>query len=240
MKLPLTFTLTPRLFALLAIGFVITTIVGTVSHEVGHCAVAKMLGYRPSLHYAYMYSSNNREWTNLQKYYDANEAKIVTKEQSPEKKYFETRKKKLRKDAVAIAWGGPLQTILTGTIGLLLLWISRKKIRLQTALTFWQWVYVFLAFFWSRQLFNCLTGHAIYLKKGRWGGGDEVHLSDYYHLPKPTIDYIGATIALIVLVWVVFYIIPKQQRFAFIIAGIVGSAVGFVLWMYSLGPVLLP
>jgi len=33
-------------------GFVLATIVGTISHEYGHIAVAKYLGYKTFLHYS--------------------------------------------------------------------------------------------------------------------------------------------------------------------------------------------
>lgn len=52
MKLPLQFTLKPRLFALLALGFVVATIVGTLSHEAAHLYAAKFYGLEPELHYA--------------------------------------------------------------------------------------------------------------------------------------------------------------------------------------------
>ena len=42
------------------------------------------------------------------------------------------------------------------------------------------------------------------------------------------------------LTWVVFYIIPKQQRLNFLCAGLVGSFMGWIIWMDILGPVVMP
>ncbi|MBP6236340.1 MAG: hypothetical protein KA270_13730 [Saprospiraceae bacterium] len=37
---------------LIVVGFILATIVGTISHEYGHIAVAKYLGYNTSLHFS--------------------------------------------------------------------------------------------------------------------------------------------------------------------------------------------
>lgn len=48
-----TFTFDKKLFFYLIVGFIITTIIGTVSHEFGHFAVAEYLGYDAKISYAY-------------------------------------------------------------------------------------------------------------------------------------------------------------------------------------------
>ena len=42
-----------KLFAFLAVAFIISTISGTLSHEYGHYAVAKYLGYSSKVSYGY-------------------------------------------------------------------------------------------------------------------------------------------------------------------------------------------
>ena len=43
-----------RKFIILTFIFILFTPIGTISHEYGHIAVAKLLGYKTTLHYASM------------------------------------------------------------------------------------------------------------------------------------------------------------------------------------------
>lgn len=155
-------------------------------------------------------------------------------------KYRETVGKEIRKQFFCITIAGPAQTIITGTVGLWLLWFRRKKINSRNYLKFHEWLFVFLAFFWSRQLANCLFG-IFYLINGKdssWS--DEGNIAAYLDVSHWAIDIPGAALATIAILWVVFKIIPLQERFTFLTAGLIGSIIGWIVWMKSFGPVILP
>lgn len=230
----------PRLFAFIALGFVIATIVGTVSHELGHIAVARSLGYRTTLRYASMQHNMEDKMDSLGTYYDKHHDKIMARADSPDKSYFTEKYAQLNADGNLINWGGPAQTMLTGTIGLIVLWFRRKKIA-AAGMKVADWFWVILAFFWSRQLANLLIVLFFYLRRGKYAGnGDETKISIYYHWPFVTLNAITGMLAAAILTYVVFHIIPKQQRLTFIAAGAAGSVLGWVVWMEWIGPVMLP
>ncbi|MFP9114236.1 hypothetical protein ACLI1A_09840 [Flavobacterium sp. RHBU_3] len=230
----------PRLFAFIALGFVIATIVGTVSHEMGHIAIAKSLGYRTILYYDSMDYNMGDKMDALGTYYDKHHDKIIARGNSPEKKFFNEKFAQLNTDGNLVTWGGPLQTMITGTIGLAALWFRRKKIA-AVGMKAADWLSVILAFFWSRQLCNFLMGCLHFIKRHRWGDhDDESRLSLYMRLPVVTVGAVTGIIATAILSYVVFYIVPKQQRLTFIVAGAAGSILGWVVWMEWIGPVVLP
>ncbi|MGV6832650.1 MAG: hypothetical protein ACWA5P_13945 [bacterium] len=74
--------------------------------------------------------------------------------------------------------GGPLQTIITGIIGLIIFW-RRKKIN-KNGLRLFDWLGVFLALFWLRQVFNLTISIFSELIKpdGSYFGGDEKKISE--------------------------------------------------------------
>ena len=125
----------------LSIGFVLFTIIGTVTHEYGHIVVAKSLGYETTLHYGsmnsypkgYLDDSDVIALENLTKdYIDIKYENwpIEIKEKAEE--YYDILDKRYwnekSSDGLFITIGGPLQTILIGTIGLLILIWRRKTI----------------------------------------------------------------------------------------------------------------
>lgn len=104
-----------RLFIFLVIGFISATVIGTLSHEFGHYAVAEYLGYDASINYGS---------TAL------NHTGIIP-----------------AGDRFLITLGGPAETILTGTVGVILLLLYRKSYRRASQLNFKQWTIVFCGSF---------------------------------------------------------------------------------------------
>ena len=239
----------PRLFAVLALCFTITTIVRIVTHELAHYTVAECYGINAKLHYAATSygEPGQKEKTKFDSLYKANEKKILAKEASPEKEYFlkyrESLSSSFKTNAGRLVYifAGPLQTMITGSIAIFWLWYYRKTIFAKTLLSVKEWFAVFIAFFWSRQIFNALSAIIGYISNGSISrGGDEAKISLFFNLPVYTVNIITGLIGFTLLLWVTFYIIRKQQRFSFILAGTAGSALGYTIWMQWIGPVVLP
>lgn len=237
-------SLYPRPFALLTLAFVLFTILGTLTHEMGHIAVAKYYGYETELHYASMnYDSPERQefWER----YEQDKEYIDSPEDSPQKqafhKYREQMEEKVKGKAFSITMGGPIQTMLTGSIGVLILWFRRKKIFAKKFLNAGEWLAVLLAYFWARQVFNFMVPiPEIFQDIENNHRGDEPRISHYLGLPHWGFGLITCTIGAALLLWVTFRVVPKKQRFTFIISGLAGCALGWFVWMHWLGPQLMP
>ena len=148
---------------------------------------------------------------------------------------------KLKSNGLLVTIGGPFQTILTGTIGLLIL-LWRRKLIYQNGLKVLDWLAVFLSLFWLREVFNLvmsLSGEVI-SPNGTWFSGDELYISQGLNLWSGTVSIILGTIGMTVTIYVIFKIIPKKIRPTFIISGLIGGIVGFILWMNIIGPKILP
>lgn len=188
------------------LAFIVFTIIGTLTHELGHIYVAHQLGFETELHYASM-NWGGREASNIENFW--------------------------------IAFGGPLQTMLTGSVGF---WycLGNKEIK-KYGLKFRHWIGIFLGLFWLRPIFNLLQG--IYFKLNgtheTYFAGDEAKLSELLGWPQGTLSLLFSAIGIVICSYLVFRVIPKQWRISFIIAGFIGSLAGFWLWMNYLGPNLL-
>jgi hypothetical protein len=199
-----------RLFIWLFLSFIGATVVGTLTHELGHYVVAEFLGYDADIHFG---------------------ATGIVKAPVDGKP----------SDGIWITSGGPIQTMLTGTIGLILIFIYRKSFSLSNVLSGWQWVLVFLALFWLRQTANLATWIGGYLLRGNFSGrGDEIRLAKYLGLPNWPILSLTGLIGLVVLTIIIFKVVPVKQRLTFIVSGFLGGIVGYILWLEILGKVIIP
>ncbi|WP_118975198.1 hypothetical protein [Taibaiella koreensis] len=145
------------------------------------------------------------------------------------------------KDLLPIVWGGPLQTMFTGTLGFLLLWRYRRSFHPGKPLNFGQWLLIFISLFWLRQPANLAMGIGIWLLTGRMPhSGDETRLAVYHHWPPGAVAWPSALIGIAVLFVVIFRFVPRGQRILFMIAGLLGGCAGYILWFHYLGPILMP
>jgi hypothetical protein len=217
------------------------TVIGTISHEYGHILVAKSLGCETQLHYASATHRNSVLINRLNQILDENYTAFENKEDFAEKLEFENGMQKLKRDAFFITLGGPLQTMLTGTIGFFLLLFRKDKIK-KEGLRAFDWLAVFMALFWLREIFILVYALPSYLigKKIRWFGGDEYKISKYLELWPGTLSLVFGVLGLIVALIVVFKFVPKHLRITFIVSGLAGGGLGYFLWMYKLGPIILP
>ncbi|HET8885821.1 MAG TPA: hypothetical protein VFM70_05655 [Salinimicrobium sp.] len=241
-------------FFLLTLVFILFTVIGTISHEYGHIAIAKMLGYETKLHYGSMnyyprgYLDDNnlkalksitKEYADLKYESWPKEIKEKTEEHHNilQQRYWSGKSNK----GLLVTIGGPIQTIITGIIGLIILLFRRKTIHLN-GLKFMDWLSIFLSLFWLREIFNLVTsiGGEIISPDGTWFGGDELKISQDLDLWSGTIPIILGILGILVSVFTVFVIVPKKLRLTFIVSGFIGSISGFILWMNILGPKILP
>ncbi len=202
-------TIDKKLTAGLVAGFILATVIGTLSHEAGHYFVARSLGYKVAINYASTYWFGGMY-------------------PSPSHRFL-------------ITLGGPMQTMLTGTIGLFLLFVFRKSFQSKQKLSFGQWSLIFITLFWLRQTANLAVGIGIFLFRGHFSQrSDEVVLARHWHLPGETISILTGTLGTLVLAIVIFIFIPKPQRLTFMVSGISGGVMGYLLWLKWLGPVIMP
>lgn len=229
------------LLLILSITFIVFTVVGTLSHEYGHIVVAKYLGYETRLHYGSMNYDHSQEEIKFEEIYKKNKSSIQNKEDFPEKATYQRLVKKLYYDNLFITTGGPVQTILTGTIGFILLLFRRKKI-LENGMKILDWLYVFLSLFWLREVCNLTMSVASALLNGKknYFGGDEKNIALMLEIPKGSIAIPLAIIGLCIALFVIFKIIPKEKRLIFISSGFLGGIAGFILWLRILGPIVMP
>ncbi len=230
-----------KLLISLVLTFIAFTIIGTQTHEFGHYAAATYLGMKPSLHYQSVEFGEDSNTNELEEISLQFEKEIDAKKDFPLRKRYEALEKILNeKDFYSRLWG-PLQTMITGTIGFILILIYRKKILKADALSKLQWLFIFLSLFWLREVFNTFVALVIFFVKGKRAFyGDEFILSEELNLHQFTIPIIAALIGFIICGIVTFKFVPLPQRKIFITAGFVGGIIGYILWMYILGPWLIP
>ncbi|HQQ95052.1 MAG TPA: hypothetical protein PLQ93_10895 [Bacteroidia bacterium] len=201
-----------KLFIGLFLSFIAATIIGTLSHEFGHYVVAKYFGYDARINYGFTF------WNSP----DQNNP-IVTGHQ------------------IAITLGGPMQTMLTGTIGLVLLFLYRNNFYLADKFAPPQWIIIFLSLFWLRQTANFFTWLGGYLFSGKFSSrGDEINIANYYELPTWTIITTTAIIGALTLAIITFKFIPLRQRVTFLTAGLTGGISGYVFWHVIFGKYIMP
>lgn len=65
-------------------------------------------------------------------------------------------------------------------------------------------------------------------------------ISTYLNLFEGTVSILLGIIGLLILSVVFFKIIPIKYRLSFIFSALIGSFIGYVLWMILVGPLILP
>lgn len=144
-------------------------------------------------------------------------------------------------DSFIITLCGPLQTMITGTIGFLLLLYYKSSFSKSNALNFRQWLLIFISLFWLRELFNFVQGIGVYFLKGHFPhSSDEVRLAEALDIHPLSFTLPAALTASVILAWIIFKYIPVKQRLTFLISGLIGGLAGMYLWLYAIGPIVMP
>jgi len=224
-------------FVLLLIGFIVSTIVGTLSHEFGHYTVAKILGYEAKINYGSVKWMDEQDLIFIRSSWKNYHTEIKANKEFPGKSKLDD----INSDGFWITLGGPLQTIITGTFGLIFLIIFKNKFIKVDNLSKVGWLLVFLTLFWLRQTANLFVGLGSSIITGKSSTrSDEARLDLHLNFPLLTIEILTGFIGMLILIYVTFKIIPNKQRLTFLLAGIFGGISGYILWLKTLGPVIMP
>lgn len=227
---------------IIVICFVAFTIIGTVTHELGHYYAGKSIGLNCKIHYASCVCFSRADEERI-KYGKELYEKYGAKDSIPPtmwNDYQNLIKSSPKVNRLWVTIGGPLQTVATGLTGFgLLLW-RRKNKNLPFQKT--DWLFTFLSLFWLREPFNLFISISDKVVNGNelYFGGDELSISRGLNFWDGTIPIIMGLIGLSISLIVIFKLIPISFRRSFIIGGFIGGPLGYVLWMKILGPIILP
>lgn len=217
------------------------TVIGTITHELGHYTAAKIIGHEAKINYAHAFSDNPTLSSELKLIYEKHYEDIKEKKDFPLKERLQTLRTQQIEEAKIMSLGGPLQTMLTGTLGFILLLRNRKNIYKNGKLKLIGWIYIFLSLFWLRQVTNFLVAIAsLIITKETHISGDEMSLAKLYKLPIWSIQTTTGILGIIICGYIFFKIIPRAQRLTFIIAGLFGGIAGYYLWLVKYGKIIMP
>lgn len=184
----------------------------TVWHEFGHFLSAKILGWDAHLEFAgTLVFPKDNIWALL----------------DPEIACSSTH--------LIITATGPIFTWLIIIIAFFLFLKTRKEyflIGLQFA-GIHLFNFVFVIFSFLEPIFNQIL---FTLPKGK---SDYTKITTCLNLPRYLLHLLTFIMATIILILAV-RIIPKERRITIMIAAVIGSAIGAVLWVFILGPNILP
>jgi hypothetical protein len=224
-------------------SFILFTVIGTLSHEYGHILVAKYYGFSTTLSSGSMNYNSDMIFDKLDSISELYKYEIQNNKDFPQKKMYNDLQKKSVVAPLYISIGGPAQTILVGMIGLIFLLI-RKNIIKNNGIKFIDWIGIFLSLFWLREVFNLATSlvYGLLIKNYNiFGGhGDEAGISNMLEIPEWIIPITLGVIGFGIAISVIFKFVPISKRLSFIIGGFIGGLLGFYLWIYVVGPKILP
>lgn len=220
-----------------ALLFLAVPALGTVSHELGHAAVGLAVGQDVRMHYGSCDISGGTD-AELSALLAAHRDEIRSIPDSPIAQRYIALAERARIERLWFILGGPISTMLIGTSGLVGLMLMRRRHGYQSSLTPAGWTLTILALFWSRELF-ILAQHITGLAMHKPGRSDETTIAHILGLPHSSVTIVlgvlGLSACLIATLWH-----PRERRVPFVLGGVTGCALGFILWFYWLGPWLLP
>jgi len=229
-----------KLLLFLTLTFILMTVIGTLTHELGHYSVSKYFGYEARINYQSAVHWDNELNEYYKKVYEKYSNEIKNNYDFPDKETFLSRMDKYQNDNFWIILGGPLQTILTGTIGLLLLLTYRNKLVTSSKITLIGWTLIFVSLFWLRQVANLFMALITYITTGQPSArGDEARLALHLEINIWTIQIFTGFCGLIVLL-IILRLLPRTIILTFLISGLTGGILGYYLWLIKFGKYIMP
>jgi FtsH-binding integral membrane protein len=229
-----------KLSIYLTLTFILMTVVGTLTHEFGHYSVSKILGYEASINY-----QSSSHWDDdlneyLKDTYEKYSNEIKSDIDFPEKEKYQKVIQKYQSDNFWIVLGGPLETILTGSIGFMLFLVFRKRFITSDNVHFIGWTLMFISLFWLRQVANLFMAVMSLLLKGEPSQrGDEMRLANHLDINIWTIQLVTGLLGLSILA-IVLRFLPKTLIMTFLISGLIGGILGYYLWLIKFGQYIMP
>jgi len=229
-----------KLSIFLTLTFILMTVVGTLTHELGHYSISKILGYEASINYksSSYWDNNLNEY--LKDTYEKYSNEIKSDTDFPGKEKYHKAVQKYRLDSFWIILGGPLETILTGYIGFMLLLVFRKRYIKSDQVHFNGWALIFMSLFWLRQVANLFMAVMSLLLKGQPSQrGDEMRLANHLGINIWIIQIVTGLLGIGILVFVLRFL-PKTVILTFLISGLIGGILGYYLWLIKFGQYIMP
>lgn len=225
-------TKTPKNVYLFAIGFIISIIIGTITHEVGHYIVGDVLGYNATI--SYNRTVYDIDYTQINSIMNTYCYEINNKLPFPGKEEMYVTMDKLDRDSFWMYSGGMLMSNAIGLLGLVLLFLHKR-------ITISYWVSLFMSFFFVRSgliLISLLSSFFLFNNKNIYS--DETKLSLLMELDFWIVPIVLGSLSLVVCFLIYYKLIPKHYKLPFLIGGVIGGFSGVILWFSILGPWLLP
>lgn len=197
--------------------FFIAAIAGTLLHECGHALASMYFGFHPQIHYSFCEKMSAAEW-------DAVDKGLLVFKPYPH--------------AIWITLGGPLQTLFTGTVGIVGLCILRRRAVIDAGKA-WHLFWIVLAFFHSRWVINSIGILYKHYVTGKHSNADEVKLMRYWNIDIATGTWAMLLVSCALLAYITFVLV-KKHRWQLIVFGGAGSVAGGWFWLKWAGPVLMP
>lgn len=243
-----------RKFIPLFLAFIVAYVVMVVTHEAGHYAMARAMGYsRARIHSTHTDTGVNVVLAEYKAILARNSEAVRQDAPFPERERLmelnaqvthmgdalRANHYDLGKGAAWIYCGGPLMTIIIASMGVALLRRQKGQMKDATGLNGVQWLLVLAAAMWVKPIYDLVGSFAAQLIKGdAYLPTDEYKMCAVLGIYPWTANIVEA-IAGIIFLRMLFGIVPQTDRRLLVIAGLSGGIAGFVLWHF-VGLVLLP
>ena len=222
--------------------------IGTLTHEIGHYTFAKINNIEAIIKYnrtdlpvyrnialdvknevdeKMLVCANNALLENASFEWYSISSVLSTETKLKYKEYLEVLK--------FVTLGGPISTILIGSLAFIILFFRVKKEKI--CLNFINLLLIFFSFFWLREVFGFAM--LFFSKNINLVYSDELILARLYKLPILSITITLAFIGLYVF-YRIFINLDRKIRNHFLVGVGFGSIFGFFFWFILLGPILLP
>ena len=208
------------------------TILGASIHELIRNKTANSLGYHSySFHFGELWFENDSLWEQIKPIREANLESIKAHKPFPDKDKLDTYYYQNMKGKALIESSAKAFIFSISFLGIIMLFIRRKKRNKKFEII--DWIGVILALFIMKQVFIS----TLFILSGM-EFCDYAAFAQYFHLPLWRTERDILIFGLIVSIFIVFRVIPKDKRVPFFFSGLAGGLLGICLWYFAIGKVL--